>query len=82
METILTDNRSFKTADVNLDGFVPEQFSQFADEDAARVLDDGRSRRSIQIRRAGILRVVIRAIAIHAFGHAVFSPRPSRQRVA
>ena len=42
-EMILTDNRSFKTADVNLDAFVPEQFPQFADEDAARVLDDGRT---------------------------------------
>jgi alkaline phosphatase D len=42
-EMILTDNRSFKTADVNLDAFVPVQFPQFADEDAARVLDDGRT---------------------------------------
>jgi alkaline phosphatase D len=42
-EMILTDNRSFKTADVNSDAFSPAQFPQFTDEDAARVLDDGRT---------------------------------------
>jgi alkaline phosphatase D len=42
-EMILTDNRSFKTADTNLDAFAPAEFPEFVDEDAARVLDDGRT---------------------------------------
>jgi alkaline phosphatase D len=42
-EMILTDNRSYKTADVDLGAFSPKEFPQFSDEDAARVLDDGRT---------------------------------------
>ena len=42
-EMILTDNRSYKTADVDLGDFSPDEFPQFTDEDAARILDDGRS---------------------------------------
>ncbi|HTU64983.1 MAG TPA: alkaline phosphatase D family protein [Steroidobacteraceae bacterium] len=42
-ELILTDNRSYKTADVDLGDFSPDEFPQFSDEDAARILDDGRA---------------------------------------
>jgi alkaline phosphatase D len=42
-EMILTDNRSFKSADSNLDGFSYDKIPEFVDEDAARVIDDGRT---------------------------------------
>jgi alkaline phosphatase D len=42
-ELILTDNRSYKTADADVVAFSTAAFSQFVDEDAARVLDDGRT---------------------------------------
>jgi alkaline phosphatase D len=42
-EMILTDNRSYKTADVDLGAFSPEEFTYFSDEDAARIVDDGRT---------------------------------------
>jgi len=42
-ELILTDNRSYKMADPDLDAVSPEGFPLFADEDAARIIDDGRT---------------------------------------
>jgi alkaline phosphatase D len=42
-DVILTDNRSYKTADVDLGAFSPEEFPYFTDEDAARIVDDGRT---------------------------------------
>jgi len=42
-EVILTDNRSFKTADADPGAFSSDAFPEFVDEDAARVVDDGRT---------------------------------------
>ena len=42
-ELILTDNRSYKIADPDLSAVSPDAFPLFADEDTARVIDDGRT---------------------------------------
>jgi len=42
-EMILTDNRSFKTADADPGDFSSDAFAEFVDEDAARIVDDGRT---------------------------------------
>jgi len=42
-EMILTDNRSYKSADADAGVFSSDAFSQFVDEDAVRVIDDGRT---------------------------------------
>ncbi|HLA70665.1 MAG TPA: alkaline phosphatase D family protein [Steroidobacteraceae bacterium] len=42
-ELILTDNRSYKIADADASAVSPDGFPMFADEDTARVIDDGRT---------------------------------------
>ena len=42
-ELILTDNRSYKMADADVSAVSPDGFPMFADEDAARIIDDGRT---------------------------------------
>ena len=42
-ELILTDNRSYKIADADVSAVSPDGFPMFADEDTARVIDDGRT---------------------------------------
>jgi alkaline phosphatase D len=42
-ELILTDNRSYKIADSDVSAVSPDAFPMFADEDYARVIDDGRT---------------------------------------
>jgi alkaline phosphatase D len=42
-ELILTDNRSYKMADADVSAVSPDAFPMFADEDAARIIDDGRT---------------------------------------
>jgi alkaline phosphatase D len=42
-ELILTDNRSYKIADSDVSVVSPDGFPMFADEDTARVIDDGRT---------------------------------------
>jgi alkaline phosphatase D len=42
-ELILTDNRSYKMADPDVSAVSPDAFPMFADEDASRVIDDGRT---------------------------------------
>jgi len=42
-ELILTDNRSYKTADADGSAVTPDAFPMFTDEDAARIIDDGRN---------------------------------------
>ena len=43
MSVILTDNRSHKNADADGSEFAPGEFSMMVDEDAARIIDDGRN---------------------------------------
>jgi alkaline phosphatase D len=42
-ELILTDNRSYKNADGDGSAIAPDAFPMFIDDDAARILDDGRT---------------------------------------
>jgi alkaline phosphatase D len=42
-ELVLTDNRSYKIADPDLSAVSPDGFPMFADEDATRIIDDGRT---------------------------------------
>lgn len=42
-ELVLTDNRSYKIADPDTSAVSPDGFPLFADEDASRVIDDGRT---------------------------------------
>ena len=42
-ELILTDNRSYKIADADVSAVSPDEFPMFVDDDAARVIDDGRT---------------------------------------
>jgi alkaline phosphatase D len=42
-ELILTDNRSYKIADTDASAVSPDGFPMFVDEDAARIIDDGRA---------------------------------------
>jgi alkaline phosphatase D len=43
-EMFLTDNRSYKNADADLAAFSPDSFPLMSDENAARIIDDGRTR--------------------------------------
>jgi alkaline phosphatase D len=43
VEMILTDNRSYKNADADASAVTPAGFPMFVDEDAARIIDDGRT---------------------------------------